>query len=68
MSDWLRNYLAQTAIQPLIADIRTGRIQPSVVLYAIQQLSSSEREEMKPALDLVIEAIQAVTNEGETEP
>ena len=63
MSEWLRDYLAQTAIQPLLADIRSGRIRPSVVLYAIQQLTTDEREEMKPALDLVIEALRAVTND-----
>ena len=60
MSDWLRNYLAQTNVQPLLADIHAGRAKPSAVLMAIQQLSDEEQREMKPALDLVIEALRSV--------
>ena len=65
MSDWINNYLAGQAIQPLLADIKMGRVRPSVVLLAIQQLSEEEKQFMKPALDLVMEVLQEVINKQE---
>jgi hypothetical protein len=65
MNDWLKEYLAGQAIQPLLADIKTGRVRPSVVLLAIQQLSEEEKQTMKPALDLVMEVLQEVINKQE---
>ena len=67
MSDWLRDYLAATAIQPLLADIKTGKVRPGVVLLAIQQLSEEEKAEMKPALDLVMEVLQEVIRKQDEE-
>ena len=61
MSGWLHDYLAQIKVQPLLADIMSGRVKPSALLLAIQQLSKEERREMKPALDMVIEAVRDVS-------
>ena len=60
MTVWLKTYLAQTTIQPLIADIKTGRVRPSLVMLAIQKLSDEETREMAPALEAVYAALQWV--------
>ena len=61
MSNWLRTYLATSAIRPLLTDIETGKVRPSAVLLAIQQLSDDEKQQMKPALDQVMEMLKQVT-------
>ena len=43
MNDWITKYNTLQAIQPLIADIKTGRVRPSAVLYEIPQLSKEEQ-------------------------
>ena len=58
MSDWIRSSLARGSVKPLLADIRSGRVRSAAVLLAIQQLPDSERRQIKPALDLVLEAIR----------
>ena len=58
MNNWLQTYLAGTTVQPLLADIKAGRVKTTAVLLAIQKLSKEEKEEMKPALDLVFEAVK----------
>ena len=60
MSDWLTKYKSLQAIQPLIADIKTGKVHPSAVLLAIQKLSKKEREEMADVLEVVYEALRWV--------
>ena len=60
MSDWLAKYNSLQAIQPLVADIKTGRVRPSAVLYEIQQLSKEEREEMAAVLEVVYDALRWV--------
>jgi len=63
MNDWLRTYLASSVIHPLLTDIETGKIRPSAVLLAIQQLSDDEKQQMKPALDQVLEKLKQVTSQ-----
>lgn len=64
MSDWLRDYLAQKEIQPLLADLKSGRIRPAAVMLAIQRLTDEERRTMKAALDLVVETLREIDNTG----
>ena len=54
MTNWLKSYLAQTTIQPLVADIKMGQVKPSTVMLAIQKLSDEEKKEMAPAFELVM--------------
>ena len=61
MDDWLRTYLAGVSIQPLLADIKTGKVHPSSILLAIQQLSKEQKQQMQPALDQIIETLEHVT-------
>ena len=60
MSDWLEKYNSLQAIQPLIADIKMGRVRPSAVLYESQQLSKEERKEMATMLEVVYDALRCV--------
>ena len=60
MSDWITKYKSLQAIQPLIADIKPGKIKPSAVLLAIQKLSEEERREMSDVLDVVFDALRWV--------
>ena len=64
MSDWLVKYNSLQAIQPLVADIKTGRVRPSAVIHAIQQLSKEEREEMATVLEAVYDALRWVENKN----
>ena len=66
MSDWLRDYLAQIEVQPLLADIKAGRVNPGAVMLAIYRLSDEDRRAMKPALDLVIQALRDTDNTGKS--
>lgn len=61
MDDWLRTYLAGVSIQPLLADIKTGKVHPSSILLAIQQLSKEQKQQMQPALDQILETLGQVT-------
>ena len=61
MDDWLRTYLAGVSIQPLLADIKTGKVRPSSILLAIQQLSKEQKQQMQPALDQILETLGQVT-------
>ncbi len=63
MNDWLRTYLAGVSIQPLLADIKTGKVRPSSVLLAIQQLSKEDEQQMQPALDQIIEALEQINSQ-----
>ena len=58
MSDWLAKYNSLQAIQPLVADIKTGRVRPSAVLYEIQQPSKEERDKMATVLEVVYDALR----------
>ncbi len=62
MKNWLRTYLADVSIQPLLDEIKTGKTLPSDVLLAIQQLTDEEKQQMQPALDKVLEILKQVTN------
>ena len=62
MVNWLKGYFANVSIRPLLKDIETGKVRPSSVLLAIQQLSDDERRQMKPALDQVLEKLKQVTS------
>ena len=66
MSDWLTKYNSLQAIQPLVADIKMGRVSPSSVLLAIQQLSDEERREMADVLKVIFEALRWVEANGTT--
>ena len=61
MDNWLRTYLANVSIRPLLKDIETGKVRTGAVLLAIQQLSDDEKKQMKPALDQVLEKLKQVT-------
>ena len=67
MDDWLRTYLAGVSIQPLLADIKTGKVRPSSILLAIQQLSKEQKQQMQPALDQIIETLEHVTTSQDQE-
>ena len=58
MSDWLAKYNSLQAIQPFVADIKTGRVRPSAVLHEVQQLSEDERKEMAAVLKVVFDALR----------
>ena len=58
MENWLCEYLAQTQIQPLLADIKAGRVQSIAVMNAIQQLTDSEKREMKSAIDMIVDTLR----------
>ena len=58
MNDWLTKYNSLQAIQPLVADIKTGRVRPSAVLYEIQQPSKEERDKMATVLEVVYDALR----------
>ena len=62
MNKWSRTYLAGVTIQPLIDDIKTGKVHPSAALLGIQQLSEEEKQQMEPALDQVLEVLARVTS------
>lgn len=62
MEDWLREHLAQTQIQPLLADIKAGRVQPIAVMTAIQQMTDSEKREMKSAIDTVVDTLRNLSH------
>ena len=62
MVNWLRIHLADVSIRPLLNDIETGKVRPSAVLLAIQQLSDDEKQQMKPALDQVLEKLKQITS------
>ena len=57
MNNWLKTYLAGTTVQPLLADIKAGRVKTTAVLLAVQKLSKEEKQEIQPALDLILEAV-----------
>jgi hypothetical protein len=60
MNDWLTEYNSMLAIQPLVADIKMGRVHPSSVLYMIQQLPKEERLEMATVLEVLYDALRWV--------
>ena len=64
MIDWLTKYNSLQAIQPLVADIKMGRVSPSSVLLAIQQLSKEDRREMADLLEVVYDALRWVEANG----
>ena len=59
--DWVTKYLSGLAIQPFLAEIKMGKIRPSVVLLAIQRLTSEEKRQMKPVIDQVLDALRCLT-------
>ena len=60
MTNWLKDHLTRMTIQPLIADIKTGRVRPSAVMLAIRKLTDEKRKEIAPALEVVYGALQWV--------
>ena len=62
LEDWLREHLAQTQIQPLLADIKAGRVQRIAVMTAIQQMTDSEKREMKSAIDTVVDTLRNLSH------
>ena len=60
MSDWLSKYKSLLDIQPLVSDIRMGRVSPASVLYAVQQLSDEEKKAMGVVLDVILDAVKWV--------
>ena len=60
MSEWAQKYNSMMAIQPLVADIKTGKVRPSAVLHAIQQLSKEEQKKMAEVLEVVYDALRLV--------
>ena len=65
MIDWLTKYNSLQAVQPLVADIKMGRVSPSSVLLAIQK-SAKERQEMAAVLEVVYDALRWVEANGTT--
>ena len=57
MDDWITKYNSLQAIQPLVVDIKAGKVSPSSVLLAIQKLSDEEKREMGEVLEVVLDAL-----------